>query len=443
MSTRRQFIRQVVGYGSASMFLWLETPSALGEGTACSLPPVRGAERYIPGESRILPRLSAADLEDPAHAAQAGRLRDAISRMKALPRNDVISWERQAAQPCAVSSGMNAASLHYSGRFLPWHRAYLYFFERILRRLAGDDDLRLVYWDWETLANRGVPGIYAEAGQSLYLEHRDYRGVDMKDIDVLAMLAVPTYELFGGGAAGNPGAVVSGPHANVHNAFGGVMSDLPGSAHDPVFHAHHANIDRLWSSWGRAGHSNPDFGQDRVYFYDETRKLRYILLNDLRDESRLGYQYSSYMTTSVHLKDLQVYRLARQGAAYTASKAVIDGMRGKESEASYLVLKNIRNRQQLPRETYIYGVFAGKPTVGWINHMDANYLGKVADIRSGGVNRHQSAPLTCALDVSERLAGSLRRQKGMLNLTLAPLDAAGRIVGPGVPLVADSVVVLR
>jgi len=410
------------------MFLWLQS-----EASECN--PLPGAERLIPGESKILPRLSAAELEDPAHAPQLARLREAISRMKALPGADVIGWARQSALHCA--------GVRSSGHFLPWHRAYLYILERILRKLGGDDGLRLVYWDWESLASRGVPGIYAEPGQSLFHDNRGYRGVDMKDIDVLAMLAVPSYQLFGGGAPGNPGAVAGGPDANVHNAFDGVMSDLPSAPQDPVFHAHHANLDRLWSSWVQAGHANPDFGQDRVYFHDESRKPRYILLNDLKDEGRLGYQYSSPMKTGIHLKELQSRQLIRQGAVWTAPTAVIDSILGREAEASYLIVKNIRNLSRLPRTTYIYGVFAGQPTPGWINHMDANYLGKVSEVRGAGAVPGHGAPLTCALDVSERLAGSLRRQKGKLNLMLAPLDKGGRIAGAGVPLQADSVIVLR
>jgi hypothetical protein len=284
-----------------------------------------------------------------------------------------------------------------------------------------------------------VPGIYAEPGQSLFHEDRGYRGVDMKDINVLPMLAVPSYQLFGGGAPGNPGAVAGGPAASVHNAFDGAMSDLPRSLQDPVFHAHHANLDRLWSSWGQSGHANPDFGQDRLYFHDESRKPRYILLNDLKDEGRLGYQYASPMKTSVHLKELQSHQLVRQGTVWTAPRAVTEGILGKEAEASYLIVKNIRNLGQLPRTTYIYGIFAGPAAPGWINHMDANYLGKVSAFRGTG----PASPLTCSLDVSERLAGSLRRQKGKLNLMLAPLDKGGRIAGPGVPLLADSVIVLR
>jgi tyrosinase len=37
---------------------------------------------------------------------------------------------------------------HGSPYFLPWHRAYLYFFERALR--DQDPDAMLAWWDWAT-----------------------------------------------------------------------------------------------------------------------------------------------------------------------------------------------------------------------------------------------------------------------------------------------------
>jgi hypothetical protein len=43
--------------------------------------------------------------------------------------------------------------------FLPWHRAYLYFFELTLR--PGGADVTLLWWDWTT--DRKIPKAYAQA----------------------------------------------------------------------------------------------------------------------------------------------------------------------------------------------------------------------------------------------------------------------------------------
>jgi hypothetical protein len=60
--------------------------------------------------------------------------------------------------------------------------------------------------------------------------------------------------------AGNPraGLIEQTPHGDIHVIVGGVitgenvngaMSDIPTAAFDPVFWAHHANIDRMWAVW--------------------------------------------------------------------------------------------------------------------------------------------------------------------------------------------------
>ena len=45
-----------------------------------------------------------------------------------------------------AGEGQNAAwgwCMHGNWWFLPWHRGYLYFFERIVRKISGDDSFRL------------------------------------------------------------------------------------------------------------------------------------------------------------------------------------------------------------------------------------------------------------------------------------------------------------
>ncbi|MCJ1267669.1 hypothetical protein MMC22_007555 [Lobaria immixta] len=42
---------------------------------------------------------------------------------------------------------------------------------------------------------------------------------------------------------------VTGPHAAGHQAVGGDMGDFFSSPADPMFHLHHAQVDRLWTQW--------------------------------------------------------------------------------------------------------------------------------------------------------------------------------------------------
>ena len=56
--------------------------------------------------------------------------RDAVSKMQALPPGDGRNWTKQAEIH-------NNHCVHGNWWFLPWHRAYLFYFEAICRKLTG------------------------------------------------------------------------------------------------------------------------------------------------------------------------------------------------------------------------------------------------------------------------------------------------------------------
>ena len=49
-----------------------------------------------------------------------------------------------------AADSLNGMEIHGSWWFLAWHRAYLYFHERILGALIGDPTFALPYWDWDS-----------------------------------------------------------------------------------------------------------------------------------------------------------------------------------------------------------------------------------------------------------------------------------------------------
>ena len=65
----------------------------------------------------------------------------AIRAMLALPPADPRNWYRHA-----LIHTLDCP--HGNWWFLPWHRGYLGWFERICRELSGDPDFALPYWDW-------------------------------------------------------------------------------------------------------------------------------------------------------------------------------------------------------------------------------------------------------------------------------------------------------
>jgi hypothetical protein len=445
-TTRRGFVQQSLTVAGCVVFsAWIEVDDVFAQGgDQCALPDPGTAVSFVPNEPKVLTRYSTLEMADAGMSGQLTVLRDAFCRLQKLPPTDVIGWDKQIAQHCINCARSFPANIHYYDAFVTWHRGMLYFLERILRNLSGHDELRLAYWNWEDARSRTVPAIYQPSGQCLYWANRHLGTLTPSQVDVQALLAIPDFPTFGGGSQPNqPGAVFGGPHAKVHNAFApGDMADLQYSPRDPVFYAHHSNIDRLWTSWVKAGHANPDFGEQKVYFYDESRKWRSVLFNDLKDESRLGYQYSSYMQPKANIQNLENFALQGNKALFTMEADVASKVTSRQGGPSYLIIKNIHNLEKLPAATGRYGIFSGEPGAAHLTAEAGNFLGDVADVRAGGKLEHQG-PLTAALDVSGKLGSLLGSNRNRLNLTVAALEAGGEATGPSIPLEADSISIIE
>jgi Common central domain of tyrosinase/Polyphenol oxidase middle domain len=151
---------------------------------------------------------------------------------------------------------------HFTEQFLTWHRMYLWYFERVLQEAAGDPSLRLPYWDYETDAR-------------LPVAYRDATYVDEHGQTVSNPLRVSARRpgLNNGTSSLSPGVTSTAgamaetnfdpfnsvlentPHGAVHCAMvtgscpNGLMGSIPVAALDPIFYAHHTNIDRLYECW--------------------------------------------------------------------------------------------------------------------------------------------------------------------------------------------------
>lgn len=454
--TRRSFVRQTLYLGPVAMAFWIEKDVAWAwagqcgmpaPGKDCTLPAPGDATQFVPNEPKVMTRYSAREMAQPGMATQLQQFRDAICKVRDLPPDDVISWTKLVAQHCINCASTNTNNIHYNWQFLPWHRGLLYFLERNLRKLSGNDGLRLVYWDWESPQSRTLPAIYAPPDQPLYWANRKLDGLRWplkdRDVDVQPSLAVPDFARFGGTARQRDPVPVaySGPHAPVHNAFSpGDMANLQFSPRDPVFYAHHGNIDRLWSSWVAAGHRNPDFGDAKVYFYDENRVWRYVLMNDLRDETKLGYKYSSLMQPRAKVSTLREFAAARSANRVTLAAPALRKVR--EAGPDFLLIKNIQNLEKLPESAVDFGIFHGTPAVGTQADAAPGFLGKVSRVLSGG--HDHGAPLSAALNVTDRLGKMAPQKEGteVLDLTVAPLDDSGKTSAEAIPLVAEGVSVI-
>lgn len=160
-------------------------------------------------------------------------------------------------------------------QFLTWHRAYLYEFEQLLQDAVPG--VMLAYWDWTMDKYKdGVGGIIPGAYQNatlpdgsknwLWCEKR-WPGSGMTSLhyptksDITNILEIPDWRSFGGGPESNQsfGVLSMNPHNMIHLWSGGMNPDNPNeagymtnnltAAFDPIFWAHHSNVDRIFAEW--------------------------------------------------------------------------------------------------------------------------------------------------------------------------------------------------
>ena len=197
---------------------------------------------------------------------------------------------------------------HGTPYFLPWHRAYLYFFERALRDRVPD--AMLTWWDWRTDQDRQprVPEPFANARVA-------------RRPNPLHSARVPRLALDQGRRAGitvpgrtrrEPGdstlmptarevrrvlelrdfmdfsAALEELHDRVHVWTGGHMTMIPFAAFDPVFWAHHTMVDRLWRIWQLR---HPGARPPRSILDEALPPFRMTVRQTL-DVTALGYDYA-------------------------------------------------------------------------------------------------------------------------------------------------------
>ena len=264
-------------------------------------------------------------------------MRSAVAKMRARSPFDPTSWTYQAlihgivmripkdtfinfvmfpnvpdSDPAKSLAGACWATCPHSRiEFLPWHRIYLHFLERILREASGDPAFVLPYWDYTSGGENVLlpkalraPVGGTPLGNALYSIARDPevngvfgppRPLAASDVD-LAALREPVFEESRDGRAGFSNALENVPHNVIHGAVGGSddvgfplgdMASTNTAGRDPAFWLHHANVDRLWASWLRAGgETTADYADRGWYntrwtFVDETGVRRELSLADL------------------------------------------------------------------------------------------------------------------------------------------------------------------
>jgi len=282
---------------------------------------------------------------DPFDPANSGGLRGGSADLKT--RIDQIYGQPAANTPQAAWKNAAlqcwATCEHSSPYFTTWHRWYLYYFERICRKMSNRPDFVLPYWNYASDAGASLqlPAPFRELPQPPAPQNVlffDDRGLGFADGQATGPQNVAMNE--GGfmpfsiaqyGPAltakvmfpsddsnnasfdpGDPAYLALGltgrlecvPHDMVHSYVGGWMQNVPSAAGDPIFYLHHCQIDRLYASWEAQPGSSYNFGSSATQpdentwknlkmgsYVDENGAVVKVKLGGAIDTSALGYSY--------------------------------------------------------------------------------------------------------------------------------------------------------
>jgi hypothetical protein len=402
---------------------------------------------------------------------------DELTRVFATTDSPYRSLAEETWNTCQSHAGQN------SNHFLPWHRAFLYYFERIVRQVTGVPDFALPYWDYTSSdpARRGVvPPQFRMPDDpvfgSLYRANRTtlantgqpiHKNQTTEVMDISEAMAKTHYSTVEG-VMGFCRAIDSGIHGRIHVLVGTSqnMGAVPYAANDPLFWLHHANIDRMWASWNKNGNPNPSptsapWLENRFTMVDADGSRVNRPLKSFMSALSLGYTYDTFIprpaTTTMAMaapaspgtraeRVGRARRAAELGAA--ASVVVVErstpeprspvlGLDDRDpGKRAYLVLRNLHTWSQPEVLFHVWVAPADGPT-----RIDAAHYAGNIHFFDAQFHDHGQQPLDLALgdnfysfDVTPILE-RFRRQRittpNALRVIIAP---AGRPSG-GEPMV--------
>ncbi|KAJ8368081.1 hypothetical protein SKAU_G00081090 [Synaphobranchus kaupii] len=230
---------------------------------------------------------------------------------------DLFVWMHYYVSRDALLGGSNNVwtdidFAHESAAFLPWHRVYLLHWEQEIRKVTGDFNFTIPYWDWRDAQDCQVctdelmgarsplsqnlisPASVFSSWKVICTQPEEYNsraalcngtgeGPILRNpgnhdrsrmsrlptsADVESVISLTEYETdpmdrtanmsfrnaLEGFASPETGRAVQGQstmHNSLHVFMNGSMSSVQGSANDPIFLLHHAFIDSIFEQWLR------------------------------------------------------------------------------------------------------------------------------------------------------------------------------------------------
>ncbi|CAH1415798.1 unnamed protein product [Lactuca virosa] len=239
----------------------------------------------LPPQSNPLRVRPAAHLVDKDYIDKFSK---AIELMKALPDDDPRSFKQQANVHCAYcdAAGMKIPDI-YTDKNSPLYDSL---------RDAKHQPPTVVDLDFNGVDNNLSPS--EQTSTNLTIMYRQ-----MVSNAKTASLFMGSPYRAGDDPSPGAGSLESVPHNPVHiwtgdrnQPNGEDMGNFYSAGKDPIFFAHHGNLDRLWSVWKTLGGRRKDFTDNdwldsSFLFYDENAELTRVKVRDCVDSKNMNYVY--------------------------------------------------------------------------------------------------------------------------------------------------------
>lgn len=441
--------------------------------TASAAPTTSGAaagprrRRRRPVTAPVTHRRNIASLTEP----ELAQLREGFRRLQAITDDRGYQY----------FAGIHGLPLpvycrHGDPLFAIWHRPYLYFLEKAFQDVMPG--FALPYWDWasEQSQEEGLPPAYTvEAvdgvANPLVKSPISFSGSrfpetfrDPGDPSQLAGLA----DLVRRAQRTRTGYVdysrnLENPHNGVHGWVGGTMGSVGYAAYDPIFWAHHANIDRLFAEWQVAHRQD----QPPADIADVVLQPFNVTVRQVWNIRNLGYDYVA--GTGVPVADLTAsaeesvklngpiatFRssdlkptIATSATAATFAADITTG--GGPTTTAYIKLHGLEH----PRDSFEVRVFLNEPdaNAGTQTLGNPRFAGSIhlfghgdcageeghcdpASAERGAFDLrppHHLTPMTVQIDASEAVA-AVASESDEITVSVVAVDRKGNVIeDPGI-----------
>jgi tyrosinase len=389
--------------------------------------------------------------------------RQAVTAMKALSPGDPRSWTAQAEIHGTVA-GFKFCE-HGTDHFFDWHRAYLFYFEKICQKLTGNAKFGLPYWNWNQ--NLDIHPAFLDASSTLFLARNRTSMSGSSSITTAALdpiFADTNFFTFRPQLEGTP-------HNNVHTFIGKTMGSAA-SAFDPLFWTHHCMIDYCWAKWNiELGRNNTNdatwVNHVNSHFVDADGNAATKTAGITTLMPLLSYQYESSAIGSspaavaiatktafqaiekrireganvrfeikqrIHLADRAVISIAKPlfqetSVAPQALARIIDSDTARER-----VFASVEFAQLPPSSDFSVRVFLNLPNANTSTPIeDPHYAGSFtffgteAPNAAGGEHKHQPKFLVNLTNTIQRLKGNQELKDATpISLQLVPVPFGGK-----------------